>query len=132
MAIDCGLKKLFKDYTFVFKSKLSEIIRVFGPLLEKITLNIRMNLVCHLVEVPELDGFKPDGHKLDVSFTSVKKLHCVLEILCLVKERLGLSMEWLEAYARTTLKYLRKNELDWNRVFHFPARMHDLKAVMQG
>ncbi|ODM93100.1 Protein zwilch [Orchesella cincta] len=107
MLIECGLTKLFKDYNF----------------------GLAMS---HLIERGEVDNFVPDINDIPKSLSNLKKLHCILEVMCLSKERLTLSVNHQESHVKKMLHYFSKHPLVWEQIYHFDVPSNDVRRAMFG
>lgn len=63
---------------------------------------------------------------------SVKKLHCIMEVLSLSKERVALSTTEQESQTRKLVEHFSKNQLDWDKTFHFDVPMSSVAAALNG
>jgi hypothetical protein len=87
---------------------------------------------CHLAEPTVTRAFLPHRKLFKESLMGLKKLHCILEILCLARERLPLSNAEQEAQTRKLYDYFAKNPLDWDKTFHFDISMNSIAPVLPG
>ncbi|XP_021954811.1 protein zwilch homolog isoform X1 [Folsomia candida] len=107
VALDCGLHKLYKDYAFILGT-------------------------CHLIEPRDAKAFLPQRRLYKESLQCIKKLHCIMEVLCLSRERLSLAMTEQEIQTRKLLEYFAKNPLNWDKTFHFDIPMNTISPILTG
>jgi hypothetical protein len=107
LAINCGINKLYKDYFFILST-------------------------CKLAEQNDLKAFAPQEKPVKESLMDVKKLHCMLEVLCLSKDRLALSLLDQEAQMRVLLKHFQENKVDWEHTFHFDVPFNAVANFING
>jgi hypothetical protein len=88
--------------------------------------------VCNLAQLSDLDYFTPKPRMFRDSVQNLNKLHCLLEILCLSKERLSLNMSEQEMQAQVVLQYFENNQLDWDHTFHFNIPMATVDPIIAG
>ncbi|CAL8092375.1 unnamed protein product [Orchesella dallaii] len=107
MLIECGLTKLFKDYNFILG-------------------------MSHLIERGEVDSFAPTVADIPKSFSNLKKLHCIVEVMCLSKERLTLSVNHQEIHVKKMVQYFSEHPLLWENIYHFDVPSNDVRRAMVG
>lgn len=93
--------------------------------------------VSHLIARGEIDNFSPNTSQLAQSLDNLKKLHCVLEVMCLTKERLNLSVNIQKGHAEKMLKRFdpsndHASTFDWNKVYHLDVVPTDIRGIMAG
>lgn len=93
---------------------------------------VSYNLACELIKSRGVEVFFPQRPMHKESLQNIKKLHCMLEILCLSRERLALSVAEQEIQTQKMIEYFLKNPLNWNRTFHFDIPMNIISPTLNG
>lgn len=93
-------------------------------------------LVSHLIERGEVDHLTPSISDVPKSLTNLKRLHCILEIMCLSKERLTLSVNIQQGHVKKMLTSFSESpssvSFSWDQIYHFDVRPNDVRRVMSG
>lgn len=91
-----------------------------------------LEIACHLIEPRDAKAFLPQRRLYKESLQCIKKLHCIMEVLCLSRERLSLAMTEQEIQTRKLLEYFAKNPLNWDKTFHFDIPMNTISPILTG
>lgn len=87
----------------------------------------------HLIERGEVDSFAPTMSDISVSLWNLKKLHCILEVMCLSKERLTLSVNVQDLHVKKMLRmFSERSSVNWEQTYHFDVSSNDIRRVMTG
>lgn len=89
----------------------------------------------HLIERGEVESFAPTISNVSLSLNNLKKLHCVLEVMCLSKERLTLTVNIQEGHVKKLLKRFAEqgpDQFDWDEIYHFDVLPNDIMRAMVG
>ncbi|XP_064609807.1 protein zwilch homolog [Liolophura sinensis] len=100
--------------------------------LEKLTMDyVNAFLAKNLTTPIHLEYFVDRDLKLTEKLERLEKLHCVLELMIILKTFLHTPQATLSACACQTLQYFETNRLDWEKVFSVPVPTQSVAKMLE-